>query len=152
MDYVPRDIIHDDEQPVAARPGGPDRLQRGQGVIGTLAGSHDTPQLIVADAVAAVEIADAVSAVIGRGQPDRPLAFRPGAAVDRPDGQRPELVEPEAAVRVLAGHVLDPVQLGIPVRVGGLLPGPGALEADPAAVQDLPQPLPPDSHRPGTGG
>ena len=48
----------------------------------------------------------------------------------------------------LAGHVLDPVQLGVPVRIGGLLPGPGPLEGDAAGMQDLPQPLPPDSHRP----
>jgi hypothetical protein len=62
--------------------------------------------------------------VIGRGQPDRPFAFRPGAAVDGPDGRRPELVEGEAAIRVMAGYVLDPIQVGVPVRVGGLLPGP----------------------------
>jgi hypothetical protein len=68
-----------------------------------------------------------------------------------PDGQRPELVEGEAAVWVMAGHVLDPVQLGVPVRIAGFLPGPGALEADAAGVQDLPQPLPPDAD-PRTGG
>ena len=66
----------------------------------------------------------------------------------RADGQRPELVEGEAAVGVMAGHVLDPVQLGVPVRITGLFPGPGPLETDPAGVQDLPQPLPPDPHRP----
>ena len=48
--------------------------------------------------------------------------------------------------------MLDPVQLGVPVRVGGLLPGPGALEGDAAFVQDLAQPLPADPHRlRGTG-
>jgi hypothetical protein len=30
-------------------------------------------------------------------------------------------------------HVLDAVQLGVEVRVGGLLPGLGALEGDSAA-------------------
>jgi len=67
--------------------------------------------------------------------------------MDRPDRQRPELVKPEAPAREVAGHILDPVQLGVPVRVGGLLPGPGALEGDTAGVQDLPQPLPLYPHR-----
>jgi len=71
--------------------------------------------------------------------------------VGGPDRQRAELVEGEAAVREVGGDVLDPVQLGILVRVGGLLPGPGPLEADAARIQDLPQPLPPDPHRPGAG-
>jgi hypothetical protein len=39
-----------------------------------------------------------------------------------------------------------------PVRVGGLRPGPGPLEADAAGVQDLPQPLPPHPHRPVRAG
>src|SRR5262249_25501857 len=34
---------------------------------------------------------------------------------------RPELVEREAPDREMAGHVLNPVELGVPVRVGGLL-------------------------------
>jgi hypothetical protein len=45
--------------------------------------------------------------------------------------------------------VLDPVQLGVLIRVRGLLPGPGPLEGDTPLVQDLPQPLPPDRHDPG---
>ena len=49
---------------------------------------------------------------------------------------------------LVTGHVLDPVQFGVPVRVGGFLPGPGPLEGDAALMQDLPQPLPPDGHRP----
>src|SRR5258708_29958387 len=64
--------------------GGPDRLRRGQGVIGALAAADDASQLVIAHAVAAVEGADAVGAVVGRGQPGRPLARRPGRAVDRP--------------------------------------------------------------------
>ena len=90
----------------------------------------------IAHGAAAAEIADAMGPVVGRGQPDRPFAFRPGAAVDGPDGQPPELVEGEAATRVMTGHVLDPIQLGVPVRVGGLLLGPGALEADPVSMQN----------------
>ena len=62
---------------------------------------------------------------------------------------RPELVKREAPAREPAGHVLDPVQLGVLVRVGGLLPGPGPLEGDLPGVQDLPQPLPADRYRPG---
>src|SRR4249919_3722047 len=45
--------------------------------------------------------------------------------------------------------MLDAVQLGVAVRVGGLLPRPGALERDTPLVQELPQPLPPDLHPPG---
>ena len=106
------------------------------------------PQLVIAQAVAAVEIPDAMGPVVSRAQPGRAFALRPAGPVAGPDGQRPELVKGKAAVRVGAGHVLDPVQLGVPVRITGLLPGPGPLEADPAGVQDLPQPLPPDGHRP----
>ncbi len=35
----------------------------------------------------------------------------------RPDGQRAELIEGEAPVRAMAGHVLDPVQLGFLIRI-----------------------------------
>ena len=51
------------------------------------------------------------------------------------DGQRPELAGGGAAVRIITGHVLDPVPLGVLVRVGGLLPGPGPLGGNPAGVQ-----------------
>ena len=145
---VRRQIVQDHEQPVPARPGRPDRLQRGQGVTGALVLADHAPQLVIAHGVAAVEIADAVGPVIGRPQPGRVFAFRPAGPVARADGQRPELVKGKTAVRVMPGHVLDPVQLGVPVRIPGLFPGPGPLEADPARVQDLPQPLPPDPHRP----
>jgi hypothetical protein len=90
-------------------------------VIGALALAGDAPELVIAHAV---------------------------ATVARPDGQRPELVKAEAAIREMAGHVLDPVQLGVLVRVGGFLPGPGALEADPTLIQNPPQPLPADPDRP----
>src|SRR6266704_2500581 len=54
-----------------------------------------------------------------------------------PDRQRPELVEREAAIRVLAG----------------LLPGPGAPKRDLVGAQQLPQPLPPDlDHPDGVAG
>ncbi len=44
--------------------------------------------------------------------------------------------------------MLDLVQLGVPVRVGGLLPGPGPLEGDLPGVQDLPQPFASDPDPP----
>src|SRR5260370_20121279 len=97
---------------------------------------------------AAVEGADAGRAMVSRAEPEGVCAPRPAGAVARADGQRPELAGGEARVRIGAGHVLDPVQFGVPVRVGGLLPGPGPLEGDAALMQDLPQPLPPDGHRP----
>jgi hypothetical protein len=93
-----------------------------------------------------VEVADPVGAVIGRRQPIRVLLPRPAGPVTRPDRQRPELVEGETPVQKLAGHLLDPVQLGVLVRIPRLLPGSGPLEGDPASTQDLPQPLPADPH------
>jgi len=108
---------------VPVRPGSPDRLQRGQGVIGAPMLASDAPQLVIAHAVAAMEVADAAGAMISRAQPYPPFARRPAHAVAGPDRQRPELVEGEATVRVGAGHVLDPVQLGVPVRIGGSFQG-----------------------------
>ena len=66
----------------------------------------------------------------------------------RPDRQRPELVEREAPVREGGGDRLDAVQLGLPLRVGGLLPRAGPLEGHLVPAQDLPQPLPPDGDHP----
>ena len=117
-------------------------------MISALAAPDHSPQLAIADAAAAVEAADAVRAVIRRAQSGRPRAVRPAGPVARPDRQRPELAEGETPARVMAAHVLDPVQLGILARVGGFLPGPGALKADAADVQDLAQPLPANRHRP----
>src|SRR6266511_3358031 len=50
--------------------------------------------------------------------------------------------------RRTGGDLLDPRQLRLQVRVGGLLPCPRALEGDLVGVQDLPQPLPPEVHPP----
>ena len=74
---VRRQVVHDHEQPVPAGPGGPDRLQRGQGVVGALVLAGHAPQLVIADAVAAVEVADAVRAVVSRAQPDRAVCAAP---------------------------------------------------------------------------
>ena len=65
-----------------------------------------------------------------------------------PDRERPELVEREAAHREVAGHVVDPVQFGVLVGVGGFLPGTRALEADVVLAQDQAQPLPADDDPP----
>ena len=74
---VRRQVVQDHEEPVAAGAGGPDRLQRGQGVIGALALSHDAPELVIGEGVAAVEIADAVGAVVGRRQPGGLFCAKP---------------------------------------------------------------------------
>jgi hypothetical protein len=87
-----------------------------------------------------------LGAVVGSAQPVGVTAGGPAGAVTRPDRQRPELVERETPVREPSGDQFDAVQLGLKIRVVGLLPGAGALEADTAGVQDLPQPFPPDAH------
>ena len=102
---VRRQVVHDHVDGCAVGSGRPDRLERSQRVVPALAPPGDTPQLIVAEAVTAVEVADAVRAVIRRGQPGRLRLRRPGRAVTRPDRQRPELVERETAHREVAAHV-----------------------------------------------
>ena len=49
--------------------GRPDRPERRQGVIGAFAAAGDAPELIVTEGAAAVEVADAVGAPVGRRQP-----------------------------------------------------------------------------------
>ena len=115
-------------------------------MVGALAAAHDAPELVVTEAVAAVEVADAVGAVVGRGQPGRAGLRCPSGAVAGSDRQRPELVEGEAPGREPADDLLDPVQLSVLVGVAGLLPGAGALKADLGFAQDLPQPFPADPH------
>jgi hypothetical protein len=48
----------------------------------------------------------------------------------------------------VAAHVLDAVELGVLVRIGGFLPGARALEADVVLAQDLAQPLAADDDPP----
>src|SRR5205807_6560146 len=50
----------------------------------------------------------------------------PARAVARPDRERPELVERETPVSEPGGDQFDPVQLGLQIRVVGVLPGAGA--------------------------
>ncbi len=66
----------------------------------------------------------------------RPTGARGGA-----DAQRAELVEREDPLRYVFQQVLDAVELGVVVRVGGLLPGAGALEGDAAPGQQAAQGL-----------
>ena len=53
---VRRQVVQNDEQPVAAGSAGPDRLQRGRDVIAALAPAHDTPPPIIADEVAGMKV------------------------------------------------------------------------------------------------
>jgi hypothetical protein len=48
-------------------------------------------------------------------------------------------------------HLVDAVEFGVVVRVGGGLPGPGALEADVVFVQDRPDAFAADPDRVGRG-
>ncbi|GAB4105909.1 hypothetical protein GCM10028790_49280 [Micromonospora taraxaci] len=91
-----------------------------------------------------MELSDAVQLVIVRRQPARTARGRPTGAGLRTDHQRTELVEREYPVREVAAEVLDPGELDVPARVGGLLPRLGPLKGDPVPVQDLPQPFPTD--------
>ena len=63
---VRRQVVHDHVDGCAVGACAPDRLERGQGVVPAFAAPVHPPQLVIAQAVAAVEIADAVGAVIGR--------------------------------------------------------------------------------------
>jgi hypothetical protein len=63
-------------------------------------------------------------------------------------GEWAELVEGEHPVRERGRDLLNPSQLGVPVRVVGLLPGLGSLERDLVLVQKLPQSFPPDPDHP----
>src|SRR5215208_7746196 len=87
-------IQHDvDRCVVGAR--GTDALEGGEGVCAAFVLVQHTPQLVAGQVVAAVEVADAVVAVVGRRQPVRVLRAGPAGAVTGPDAQRPELVEGE---------------------------------------------------------
>ena len=63
--------------------------------------------LITRLAVAAVEVADAMGAAVGRGQAGRLLLPRPGGTVGGADGQGPELVERIAADGTPTGQRRD---------------------------------------------
>jgi hypothetical protein len=71
---VRRQVVHDDEQPAAAGPGGPDRLQRGQGAAAALVLAGHAPQLVIAQGMAAVEVRVTDQA----GTASRPLRVQRG--------------------------------------------------------------------------
>jgi hypothetical protein len=59
--------------------------------------------------------------------------------------ERAELVERECPVGEAVQDVLDPVESGVVVGVGGLLPGLGALEGDAASGEQAAQGLAADA-------
>ncbi len=91
-----------------------------------------------------MELPDAVQLVMVGGQPLRVTLRRPPGAGLRANHERTGLVEGEDPVREVAAHVLEPGELGIAVRVVGLLPRLGPLEGDLVLQQNLPQPFAPD--------
>ena len=62
------EVVQDDVERGAVRAGGANRLQSGQAVGRAFAAAVDAPQGVVADGAAAVEVGDAVGAVVGRRQ------------------------------------------------------------------------------------
>ena len=80
-----------------------------------------------------MEVPDAVGAVVGRGLPPgsrpRPARRRWWAGSTAARTRRTRNTGPGKR----PGHLLDAVELGVVVRVGGLLPGLGALEGDTAS-------------------
>jgi hypothetical protein len=95
-----------------------------------------------------VELPHPVELVVVRWLALWPPCWRPAGSAHGADGQGPELVERERAVRVVLEDVLDPVQLGVAVGVVGLLPGLGPLERDVVGDQQLTEPFPPDRDHP----
>ena len=122
----------------AVRAGGADRLQRGQRVPGTPPAAVDAPQPVVADRVAAMEVAHPVGAVVGGRQSVGVPLPRPAGACGGTDRERAELVEGEDPVGEAVQHFLDPVEFRVALGVRGLLPRLGALEGDAAAGEQAP--------------
>jgi hypothetical protein len=122
---VGSEVVLNDIDRGAVGAGGADRLQRGQSVSGVLAAAVGAPECVVADGVAAVDVDDAVGAAVGSRQTIGPTLLRSAGTCGGPDSQGPELVEGEDSVRETFQHMLDPVELGVALRVGRFLPGPG---------------------------
>src|SRR5207342_1044581 len=125
---VRRQVVEDDVDRLVVGSGRPDALERGEGVLAALVQPGDPPQPVLGEVIAAVEVADPVSAVVGGGQPVGMLAGRPAGAVAGSDAQGSELVEREAPVKPFRQDLFDPVQLGVVLRIRGGLPGPGPLK------------------------
>jgi hypothetical protein len=75
--HVGGEVVQDDVDRGAVGAGGPDRLQGRESVGRAFAAAVDASQGVVTDGVAAVEIGDAVGAVVGRRQPVGPAALGP---------------------------------------------------------------------------
>jgi hypothetical protein len=146
-------VVADDVDRGAVRAGPTDRLERGEGVLAAFVFVQDTSQSVLGQAVAAVEVPDAVGAFVGRAQPVRVLRRGPAGAVTRADRQRPELVERETSIRKPVGDLLDPVQLGLQVGVVGLLMRGRSLthEVSTKPWADHPEPIP-SGREPQAGG
>ena len=145
---VRRQVVHDHVDRGAVRAGRTDRLERRQGVIAALAAPVHAPELVIAEAVAAVEVADAVRAVIGRRQPHRLRLPVPRSSRDRAGSTAARTGRTR---NTASGNGWSHTRSGracLLVRVARLLPGPGALETDLVLAQDLAQPFAPDPHPP----
>ena len=149
---VGREVVEDRIDPLAVAVAGPDRLERGQGVRSKLALSHDPPQDILADRVAAVELSHPVGLVVVRRDQRRAPRESPPRPGDGADRQRPELVEGETPPRESPKDLLDAAQLGVSLGVVGLLPSLGALKRHAPGRQYLAEPLDADLDHPGLVG
>jgi hypothetical protein len=96
----------------------------------------NTPQPVVADGVATVEVGDAVGAAVGRRKAVGLALLAPAGTCSGADAQGSELVEGQDPVWEVLQHVLDAVELG--VALGRLFPGLRVLEGDPAAPEQAP--------------
>lgn len=77
-----------------------------------------------------MDVGDAVGAVVGRREPDRAALLGPAVAGGGADAERSELVERERSDGEALQDVLDAVEFGVALGVGGFLPGLGAVEGD----------------------
>jgi hypothetical protein len=98
----------------------------------------NTPQPVVADGVATVEVGDAVGAAVGRRIAVGLALLAPAGTCSGADAQGSELVEGQDPVREVLQHVLDAVELGVALGIGRLFPGLRVLEGDPAAPEQAP--------------
>lgn len=89
-----------------------------------------------------------MGAVVGRRDPVGAALLGPGCSPGGTDAQRAELVKSEYAVGEVLQEVLDPVEPGVALGIGGLLPGLGPLEGHAAAGEQAPQGLAADPDHP----
>ena len=127
--FVRGQVVHDDVDRCPVRAGRPDRFQCREGVSSGFTLPDDAAEGVVTDAVAAVELPDAVEFVIvrraaGPGVVDRVQAApRWGRIVSGPNSSN---ANTRSGKRV--GDLLDAGEFRLDVRVVGLLPGLGPLE------------------------